>query len=88
MLVRHMAPAAAGERTLKETATWAVALARVKRLQCPCNVKFVVPKSKCCMFLLVFVSMPITVLLGVANDFLQLGFLVLSLHKNCIGCCK
>jgi hypothetical protein len=25
-LVRHMAPAAAGERTLKETATWAVAL--------------------------------------------------------------
>jgi hypothetical protein len=28
-----MAPAAAGERTLKETATWAVALACVKRLQ-------------------------------------------------------
>jgi hypothetical protein len=28
-----MAPAAVRERTLKETATWAVALARVKRLQ-------------------------------------------------------
>jgi hypothetical protein len=51
-----MAPAAAGERTLKETATWAVALARVKIEACPCNVKFVVPKSKCRMFLRFFVN--------------------------------